>query len=74
MIKKMCEAGKRLYRCEQGAEGLEKLLIVGAIVIPLLGVLIFFRNEITEFLTGSWDDVMEDADAYDPDGPGDAID
>jgi hypothetical protein len=43
-------------------------------VIPLLGVLIFFRNEITEFLTGSWDDVMEDADAYDPDGPGDAID
>lgn len=69
-VRTVIDAGKRLYRCEQGAEGLEKLLIVGAIVIPLLGVLIFFREQITEFLTGSWDEVMEDADAYDPDDPG----
>ena len=63
-------AAGRLYRCEKGAEGLEKLLIIGAIVIPLLGVLIFFRNEITSFITGEWDDVMQDADAYDPNNPG----
>ena len=64
------ETALRLWRCERGAEGLEKLLIVGAIVIPLLGVLIFFRDQITGFLTGEWDEVIEDADAYDPDDPG----
>lgn len=55
---------KRLASDEQGAEGLEKLLIFAAIVIPLLGLLMFFRNEITSFLTGEWDDVVEDADVY----------
>ena len=53
---------KRLYRSEDGAEGLEKLLIIGAIVIPLLGVLIFFRNEISEWVSGAWDDVQDDVD------------
>lgn len=55
----------RLYRCEKGAEGLEKLLIVGAIVIPLLGLLIFFRNEIREWTTGAWEDVRDESDQFD---------
>ena len=44
----------RFHRDEQGAEGLEKLLIVAAIVLPLLGVLIFFRGAINEWVTNSW--------------------
>lgn len=60
--KAVWQAAKRLYRCEKGAEGLEKLLIIGAIVIPLLGALIFFRNAISEWVSGAWDDVQDDVD------------
>ena len=56
----------RLYRCEKGAEGLEKLLIIGAIVIPLLGLLIIFRGKITDWTQGMWNDVQDDSQSYDP--------
>ncbi len=58
----------RLYHCEKGAEGLEKLLIIGAIVIPLLGILVFFRGQLTEWVGDMWDSVVEDSsNDYDPD-------
>ena len=56
-----------LHRDERGAEGLEKLLIIGAIVIPLLGLLIVFRDKITEWTQGFWSDVQDDSESYDPD-------
>lgn len=52
----------RLHRSEQGAEGLEKLLIIAAIVLPLLGLLIVFRNKISEWVSGSYDQMRNDAD------------
>ncbi len=55
-----------LHRDERGAEGLEKLLIIGAIVIPLLGLLIVFRDKITDWTQGLWENVKEDSE-YDPD-------
>lgn len=55
----------RLHRDERGAEGLEKILIIGAIVLPLLGLLLVFRGKITELLTDSWGEVSEDAQNYD---------
>lgn len=58
----------RIHRSEQGAEGLEKLLIVGAIVIPLLAILILFRNVISEWVTEAWENVRSDADSV-PTGP-----
>lgn len=66
---------KRLASDEQGAEGLEKLMIFAAIVIPLLGVLIFFRKDIISFLEGEWGQVTTDVedqyDSTDPLGGGD---
>jgi hypothetical protein len=56
---------KRLHASEQGAEGLEKLLIIAAIVLPLLGLLIFFRGEILGWVTGEWDRVRDDAADFD---------
>lgn len=64
-LKKSSNALARLYRCEQGAEGLEKLLIVGAIVLPLLGVLVFFRNELKDWVTEIWDERRDQADDFD---------
>jgi Flp pilus assembly pilin Flp len=53
---------KRLHRDERGAEGLEKLLIVAAIVLPLLGLLIIFRNEIKDWVVDLWKEAKGDAD------------
>ena len=38
------------------------MLIVAAIVLPLLGVLIFFRNDLIEWFESMWTDVQDDAD------------
>jgi Flp pilus assembly pilin Flp len=54
---------KMLHRDERGAEGLEKLLIVAAIVLPLLGLLIIFRNEIRDWVVTKWKDAKNDADS-----------
>ncbi len=45
---------KKLHRDERGAEGLEKLLIVAAIVLPLLGLLIWFRDELRSWVVEIW--------------------
>jgi len=47
---------KRLHADERGAEGLEKLLIVAAIVLPLLGLLIIFRDAIKEWVSTIWEE------------------
>ena len=61
------DATLRLYRCEKGAEGIEKLLIIGAVVIPLLALLIIFRDKITDWTQDMWSDVQDDSESYDPD-------
>jgi len=66
LLTQIKSAATRLHRDEQGAEGLEKLLIIAAIVLPLLGLLIVFRGAITEYVTGSWEDVTDDADFDEP--------
>lgn len=53
-----------LHNDARGAEGLEKLLIIAAIVLPLLGLLLFFRNDIQEWVQGNWDEVRTDADDF----------
>ncbi|MBI1337421.1 MAG: hypothetical protein GC164_10715 [Phycisphaera sp.] len=55
----------RLVRDDRGAEGLEKLLIIGAIVLPLLALLILFRDSITEWVRSNWGTVKSDADNID---------
>jgi Flp pilus assembly pilin Flp len=57
----------RLHRDERGAEGLEKLLIIAAIVLPLLGLLIYFRNEIKDWVNAMWTKAKGSADANETD-------
>ena len=44
----------KLHRSEQGEDGLVKLLIVAAIVLPVLGFLIAFRSSIIQWITHLW--------------------
>ena len=62
MMQRFRHTVRRLYRDEQGAEGLEKLLILALVVLPLLAVLIFFAGDIKEWMTGKWEDVKDEAD------------
>ncbi len=57
----------RLYRDDRGAEGLEKLLIIAAVVLPLLAILIFFGDDIVTWLTDRWEDVKGESEV--PDTP-----
>lgn len=59
----------RLVRDERGAEGLEKLLIIAAVVLPLLLVLLFFKDWIVEWLSDSADQVRSDADVSNQQDP-----
>jgi len=62
MMRNVVDQLKRFHRDERGAEGLEKLLIVAAIVLPLLGLLIIFRNEIKDWVVDLWKTARQDAD------------
>jgi Flp pilus assembly pilin Flp len=55
MLAQMWRSLKRLHADEQGAEGLEKLLIIAAVVLPLLGLLIWMRKEIKVWVADMWD-------------------
>lgn len=66
MISRCKDAVVFLYEDENGAEGLEKLMIVGAVVLPLLGVLILLRNKISEWLGNSWESSTSDANLTNP--------
>ena len=56
----------RLHRSEQGAEGLEKLLIIAAVALPLLGVLLVFRSTITEWVQSAWTTMTGKSNVADP--------
>ena len=60
-MKKVWRVVRRLHSDEQGAEGLEKLLIIAAIVLPLLGLLIVFRQAIGEWASKMWNEIAGDA-------------
>jgi len=62
-MKRVWNTLAKLHADERGAEGLEKLLIVAAIVLPLLGLLIIFRNEIKDWVIDIWEQARGDAEA-----------
>ena len=68
-LRKLKGEALRLFRDERGAEGLEKLLILAAVVLPLLVVLVVFRNKIKEYVWNSWNSAQNDASNFDPNTP-----
>jgi Flp pilus assembly pilin Flp len=67
MIRGLWDRLKQLERDETGAQGLEILLIVAAVVLPLLGLLIIFRNEIRDWVVGIWEKARGEAESNEDD-------
>ena len=73
MIRHVVRNLVKLHRDERGAEGLEKLLIVAAIVLPLLGLLIIFRDEIKKWVGEIWGQARGKAEQNQSDYFGDSV-
>jgi Flp pilus assembly pilin Flp len=69
MIRGLWNRLKRLEQDETGAQGLELLLIIAAIVLPLLGVLIWFRNDIMGWVKEIWDTARGKGEEVDVENP-----
>lgn len=69
-MKRLTNFAKYIWNDEQGAEGLEKLLILAAVALPLLGLLIWFRNDIQEWIGGQAQAVRGDGDNFDTNNTG----
>lgn len=61
-------AVRNFHRDETGDEGVNKILIIAMIVIPLVIVLIVFGEAIMEFFQDAWANLTEDeTQMQDPD-------
>lgn len=49
-------AARILNEDERGAEGLEKILILAAVALPLLGLLIWFKDDLATWIKTIWGD------------------
>ena len=65
MLGFMASSLKRLHRDERGAEGLEKLLIIAAVALPLLGILIWFSKDLMSWVRNLWDTAKGGASTVD---------
>ncbi|MBN1941802.1 MAG: Flp family type IVb pilin [Phycisphaerae bacterium] len=68
MLKSIVRTCKALHRDEQGADLIEYILIVAAVALPLLGVIIWYRNDIAEWIQGSYEDVKSGEGTQTPEG------
>ena len=68
-LRTLFRGARRLLLDERGAEGLEKLLIIGAIVLPLLGVLYIFRDRIVSMLEDAWSGAQDQDSGTTPNLP-----
>ncbi len=62
-MRRMWKALKAIHRDDRGIQGLELLLIVAAVVLPLLGLLIIFRNELWNWVKSLWGTTLQEGQA-----------
>jgi Flp pilus assembly pilin Flp len=63
LMRRVWRTLRRLHSDEKGAQGLEMLLIIAAIVLPLLGLLLWFRDDIGRWVSSLWTQIKGDAQA-----------
>ena len=56
----------RMHRDEKGADLVEYVLIIAAIALPVLGIVIWFKDEIGAWIGESYDEVKDGDGGTDP--------
>jgi Flp pilus assembly pilin Flp len=57
---------RRIYSEERGATMIEYVLIIAAIALPVLAIVLLYRNDLMEWLKGNWDTAKNVPDATAP--------
>jgi Flp pilus assembly pilin Flp len=52
---------RALYRDEQGADMVEYILIIAAVALPLLGIILWFRDDLWTWAKGLWENAKSKA-------------
>jgi Flp pilus assembly pilin Flp len=66
MMNKLKTMMGRMHRDEKGADLVEYVLIIAAVALPVLGIVIWFKDEIGEWIGESYDEVKDGDGATDP--------
>jgi hypothetical protein len=54
MLKNLWKLAVRMHRGEQGAETFERVLVITALALPLVGLAIFYGSEVQQWLSDKW--------------------
>ncbi len=57
---------RRVYRDEQGANMVEYILIIAAVALPVLAILLIYRNDLMEWVQRGWRSVTGTPDPVGP--------
>ena len=60
-MKGLWKTAKLLHSDQRGAEGLEKLLSIAAVVLPLLGLLVWFSKDIIAWVSERYEEIKSGA-------------
>ena len=66
MMNKLKTMMGRMHRDEKGADLVEYVLIIAAVALPVLGIIIWFKDEISTWIGESYDKVRDDDGGTDP--------
>lgn len=55
MLRRMKKALLAFHRDEQGADMIEYILIVAAVALPLVAIMIWFKDDISRWAADAWD-------------------
>jgi Flp pilus assembly pilin Flp len=66
MMSKLKTMMGRMHRDEKGADLVEYVLIIAAVALPVLGIVIWFKDEIGEWIGESYDQVKDGDGGTDP--------
>ena len=64
-MKTFIEKIKTLHSDEQGADLIEYVLIIAAIALPVLLLIIFFKDDLSEWISEEYDEVKSQSDSGD---------
>jgi len=64
-MKTFIEKIKTLHSDEQGADLIEYVLIIAAIALPVLLLIIFFKDDLSEWISEEYDEVKSHSDSGD---------